>query len=531
MIRLNRTVGSGLGSLSRHNDMHATKRKKARSISWWHNKKTMDDRKRPAVEEEGQRARLFVPQVDLTTDGNPTAFLSDRQMLAWAYRTETELRFRKLQGRGGGEEGGEPTTISTTLDSKYLLELYPKPPGSNEPSSSASAMERDRYSYYQRKAIPFACRSRCPDGSLVPLVMSNFERKEERLELCDTRDADFRECVTVPPNLLVFEMLLEAFMGYNLRGLYNSKDPTMPRAAVMGGAVVAALTAWRQDIFRVDNGIEELLEIKDERKYLLKKSELIREWNNFFLYNQGRRRSNNLNPFSDGDVDIFLQASPLTRALNENLLERGLTQNSVEKISEFCGGVGLCQTDLQRFSAATINRLRPTYREPRYGDIATFVFSLAKNGLSFLLTPLHDSYDRGRRVHDDDQMEDIPWARTTQLIMLNHRADLLGALMDFDLSIATCAYDGTTVRLTPRAAYSLQTLSSVVTPFTIEETRNRKRIVKYFKRGFTPYLIDPCCQHKEHCVNCSTVIENFAPSRDELCRGGPWKSRTCTLVV
>ena len=126
----------------------------------------MDDRKRPAVDEEGQRARLFVPQVDLTTDGNPTAFLSDRQMLAWAYRTETEVRFRKLQGRGG-EEGGQPTAISTTLNSKYLLDLYPKSPGGDEPSSSASALERDRYSYYQRRAIPFACRSRCPDGQRI----------------------------------------------------------------------------------------------------------------------------------------------------------------------------------------------------------------------------------------------------------------------------------------------------------------------------------------------------------------------------
>jgi hypothetical protein len=62
--------------------------------------------------------------------------------------------------------------------------------------------------------------------------------------------------------------------------------------------------------------------------------------------------------------------------------------------------------------------------------------------------------------------------------MLNEKADLVGGLMDFDVSVACCAYDGITVYATPRAAFSLKTLVQVVTPFVFEETRNRRRISK-----------------------------------------------------
>lgn len=101
------------------------------------------------------------------------------------------------------------------LDSKYLLDLYPKPPatGGDKHSSFASTLERNRYLFYQRKVIPFACQLQHPNGSLIPFVLSYFKRKEERLQHTDT---NFCNCVTVPPNVLVFEMLWEALMGYNL---------------------------------------------------------------------------------------------------------------------------------------------------------------------------------------------------------------------------------------------------------------------------------------------------------------------------
>jgi hypothetical protein len=64
------------------------------------------------------------------------------------------------------------------------------------------------------------------------------------------------------------------------------------------------------------------------------------------------------------------------------------------------------------------------------------------------------------------------------MIMLSETADLLGGLMDFDISLVTCAYDGNGVRITPRAAFSLVTIAIVVTPFTMQDKRNWQRIVK-----------------------------------------------------
>jgi hypothetical protein len=62
--------------------------------------------------------------------------------------------------------------------------------------------------------------------------------------------------------------------------------------------------------------------------------------------------------------------------------------------------------------------------------------------------------------------------------MLNEKADLVGGLMDFDVSIASCAYDGITVYATPRAAFSLKTVVQVVTPFVCEARGNRRRTTK-----------------------------------------------------
>ena len=101
---------------------------------------------------------------------------------------------------------------------------------------------------------------------------------------------------------------------------------------------------------------------------------------------------------------------------------------------------------------------------------AQLVYALAKNGLSFTVA-LNDHYEKSFAYG-------IPWPRSSQLIMLNYQADLLGALMDFDISLPSCAYDGVSVRVTPRSALSLITSKQFVTPFILEEKRNRSRIVK-----------------------------------------------------
>jgi hypothetical protein len=120
-------------------------------------------------------------------------------------------------------------------------------------------------------------------------------------------------------------------------------------------------------------------------------------------------------------------------------------------------------------------------------------YALAKNGLSFAL---------GTGASEDDGVEVDPaldtWARTTQLIMLNEKADLVGGLMDFDVIISSCAYDGITIYATPRAAFSLKSVVQVVTPFVFEARGNRRRTTKGLVLNST-FIIDPFCFHEEQC--------------------------------
>jgi hypothetical protein len=110
---------------------------------------------------------------------------------------------------------------------------------------------------------------------------------------------------------------------------------------------------------------------------------------------------------------------------------------------------------------------------PAFEDIGPLIYSVTQRGLSFAL-----SYDFENCSHSYSYLEQAKWPRNTQLIMLHERADLLGALLDFDISVAAFAYDGVQVRGAPRAVLSLLTHALVVTPFVLAEKRNRQRIVK-----------------------------------------------------
>ena len=56
---------------------------------------------------------------------------------------------------------------------------------------------------------------------------------------------DYDDFLPMSPNNLYFLMGMECYAGYELTGLCNSEDTAMPRGAIMGGAVVAALSSWR----------------------------------------------------------------------------------------------------------------------------------------------------------------------------------------------------------------------------------------------------------------------------------------------
>lgn len=471
---------------------------------------------------------LTVPTGDDCTRHNFfAAQLTDRQRLCWALQTETRLRLAKVEGRARASNvaaaaaaaAGDSSTGSL-LQSDYLIDVYaarpstsedltaglPPTPRAREPSDP---LARDRYAF-QCKAIPALQESRDADESLATLTPIQVKDVEQDQTLRERGDAP-----PVPPNRLYFEIVLEAFMGYKIP-TYNSADPTMPRASIMGGAVVAALSSFRDTkvaaLFKKNGAIFKELKKKkptdeDLAKYKKGMDELVAQLHDHFLHEEKKstksfpkkkksneKESSNNSPFCDGDADIFLQASPFTRALSQTLAGNGMDSFLQNHISPFLGGCDIVQDDLIRFSSA----LCKDYLEQEYKSYGAFVYAVAKNGLSFMLAK--DDYSEVR-------LDTVRWARTSQLIMLNERADLLGALLDFDLSVVSCAYDGTSVYITPRAAFSLLTLNSFVTPFCLQEERNRKRVSKYYKRGFTPYLLDPNCLHLQQCENINALIQ------------------------
>ena len=165
-----------------------------------------------------------------------------------------------------------------------------------------------------------------------------------------------------------------------------------------------------------------------------------------------------------GDVDIFLQPSPLTRSLASHLAQHGVEQDLLKRVAEYIGGFQFCEGDLKGMSTELCENLIA----PEFDDIGPLIYSATQRGVSFALV------DGDSKRH----LDDLRWPRNTQLIMLSERADLLGALFDFDISVAALAYDGIHVRAAPRAVLSLLTNVLVVTPFILAEKRNRQRIFK-----------------------------------------------------
>lgn len=428
-----------------------------------------------------KRARSSVEDVDIPPEDctrdtfDQHANLNDRQFLCWALQTEARVRFAKLEGRDNAV--GE----STTLNSEYLLDLYPT--NGDEPVGKGP-LARERYTF-ARKSLPYLQDMCDPDSSLETLTRVTIDRPQSS-DLAKKTTMGGPQYLPIPPNLLYFELILEAFMGYSVPS-FQSKDPTQPRAAIMGGAVVATITSWRDkkviSIFKQkETAIQEALQDDNKESYESAKKDVGQALHRYFLHEDGPRswrRSDVVysnSPFSLGDVDIFLQSSPSTRCLMNKMKE--LPAEVRDMISQHLGGSGFVHRDLEAFSI----QLCGGHLEPQFSDTVThhwergkkFCYALTANGLSFALGAAEEVKYYGREF---DAATDR-WPRTTQLIMLNEKADIVGGLMDFDISVASCAYDGVGVYATPRAAFSLKTMIQVATPFVYEEKRNRTRIKK-----------------------------------------------------
>jgi hypothetical protein len=90
----------------------------------------------------------------------------------------------------------------------------------------------------------------------------------------------------------------------------------------------------------------------------------------------------------------------------------------------------------------------------------------------------------------------------------------------------SCAYDGTKVCITSRAALSLLTLTNVITPFCYQDERNRKRVSKYYQRGFASYLVDPNCLYCIQSMDIDGLIKDntFAEFRLDHSTWAHWRN-------
>ena len=137
------------------------------------------------------------------------------------------------------------------------------------------------------------------------------------------------------------------------------------------------------------------------------------------------------------------------------------------------------------FDETEVNHSGNHIRRSMYDkDNHQMVFALTQNALNSTVV---------KRSEHGNGWGDGLFPRNTQFIRLSETADLVGGLMDFDLSIVGCAYDGNGVYVTPRAAYSLVTLSQIVTPFILEEKRNWRRILKVSQSEVDAFLLKSSC--------------------------------------
>jgi len=436
--------------------------------------------------------------------------------------------------------------ISTSLgEGNYLIDVYPNHnaepeegfflKSSTEFSSCSKGMQRDVHDYH-RKSRDFLQSLRDPDeswddggdGGLTSLDVQGYKQLPKAKAFSQLNEEDMP---AVPPNMLYFRLLLEGYMGYRLHR-YHHQDSSMPRCAVMGGAVLACLCAWRDpDIVHMFSPcpLREKMRGCEEREYQLARKALVLSLNLHFCHEEvcsfsffGSSPTDGNYPFSDGDVDIFMQASPTTRNLLQNLSSRGVDGRVFSHIMAYLGGADFCHEDMKRsvmaaFQESTLEvsvddagldttgvnltsrplaALDSDQMHCEHDCVGGFCFALTHNGLSWQFV-----------MDEPDGMKDNIWPRTSQLIQLKAQADLLGGLLDFDVSTVAVCYDGNDVLLTPRASLSIITTTQTVTPFIMSEgMRNHRRITKYWKRGFKPFLCDPNCIHKTPCSFDSKIV-------------------------
>lgn len=399
----------------------------------------------------------MIPEVDCTSKNffskeKNISSLTQREKFQWCLQTESRIRMDRFQNRNA--RNGKSRNDRLDLSSHYLMNLY-QHHEKTDGSIPTDEFERDLWAYTRKPAYSLDIKELDDSfNDLQHIQCDGHERHKKHLTTALTDGKSFVYEV-IPPNQLYFEIILEAYIGYKL--YVDENDPNLPRPAIMGGSIVATLTAFRDaKVLRIFEKywkkLDKYLSEKKQLEYFKLKKKIIDELVGC------------LEAFQDGDVDIFLQSSPHTRRLMEKL-EHSLEYNSdvMQHIFSFVGD----NRDLESYTEKMVGMLEKGIDKDTWG----FAFAVAHNTCTFTL---------GEKIFGSGpfaelEEEDLPerWPRVTQCIILDNRADLFDALFDFDISCCACAFDGTTVIVTPRALLSLELLTCMITPFCLQEKRSK----------------------------------------------------------
>ena len=350
----------------------------------------------------------------------------------------------------------------------------------------------------------------------------------------------------VPPTKFHYYLISEGYLGYKFRDAMGRDNNES--SAIMGGAVMAALTAWG------DEKIKELFFQSGVMRYMSSDMEV--DADTIVLYAELRRRlvgilndafifaltrqkfdakmdadvrkhggianyfcnhahscypyRDDPSPFAQGDVDIFIQPDMLVSQYTKHFVEK-LDADLFKVILMFIGpnpggvlGTNCTSCHMNCYFRSLVNNeLSDAYIYASVipkgydyqADFAENFVTISSRACTneFVSAVEEVGDDTGNSRIGDGRGSCRPiqlWPRTTQAIQLVEGTTLQLGLMDFDIAGAAAADNGTEVFATHRCLYALLGGTAIVTPPVYGERRCQARMEKYNKRGLQSVQFD-----------------------------------------
>ena len=467
-------------------------------------------------------------------------------ILQWSMMEEAKIRYSKIKA------GGEGKQYSETLDHPIFCDVYPEVEEMGVEHDKIwcwSVINKDQ-SRLDRKLLPCLQNlSHIPDmeGCLPVQFVPPKGRHSQEPYIPDNQFA-------LTPNLWAFDLCISAYAGVDFSGtcawmsktyhtyqgnrpgmeyhaesidiakphksVFRSPDSSHPTTAIMGGAFTRAITAFQDqhvvNLFYYSQLVDENFDFDppdDEDYYLSLKAELFQQLHLYFHADE---------KYNTGDIDIFMQSSPLTRKLIHSIRfpfsqtgsTEHLSDDIISNIISFLGGpFGINTGDMERFVRNLTENVMIQW--PDCG----MVYSISPNATTVTMTKqkgykrhyaiMHqNSSGRSNAILGDAYV----WPRVTQCISLDPRADLVQALLAFDCSIVAGAYDGHSVKVLPRFILGFIHNANIISPMCYENDKTKLRAAKYNTRGFRPVLFD----HNDLRQNKSTIEVDLMNEMDIL---------------